>query len=80
VNTVFNGFIGRRRENRVFNILFVNDNDKDQDSDSENKEDSNDVYNKENTIVQEIINNIAIAVYNASVDCEIMAGGWRITN
>ena len=55
-------------------MLFANDDDNiDSDSNTES-------YNEENIIVEEIISYSAIAVYNASVNIDIMAKILRITN
>ena len=60
--------------NRVFYVLFIYYQE---DDESDN---NSEIYNKENTIVQKIINNKAVAAYDISIGEYHIAGVWKITN
>ena len=62
--------------NSIFNTLFVNEVE----SDTESEYSSVESYKEENTVVQYIINNTAITTYNTSIERDIIAEVWQITN
>ena len=72
-NIIFNSFIGRKRENGVFNILFIYEIENDEVSSVEEYNNDREEYNEENSVVQQIINNTMVVAYDTSIDCESMA-------